>query len=95
LYISKGQGNLWLNATQGTYSVWKNIYDNFVVFPTGVDKSRILGAEVCLWGEVSNQDTLENNLWMRSSAFAARVWSEKTMILHELVAKLVENQRAL
>jgi len=44
LYINKGQGNLWLNGTQGTYTVWKNIYDNFIVFPKGLDRSRILGA---------------------------------------------------
>jgi hypothetical protein len=44
LYISKGQGNLWLNGTQGVYSVWRNIYENFTVFPAGVDPARILGA---------------------------------------------------
>jgi hypothetical protein len=43
LYLNKGQGNLWLNGTQGIYSVWRAIYENFVVFPSGVDKSRILG----------------------------------------------------
>jgi hypothetical protein len=43
LYLNKGQGNLWLNGTQGVYSVWRAIYENFVVFPSGVDKSRILG----------------------------------------------------
>ena len=92
LYISKGQGNLWLNGTQGTYTVWKTIYENFVVFPSGVDRSRIMGAEVCLWGEVSNEDTLENNIWMRASAFAARVWTEKIAYTYEIVTSLVELQ---
>jgi hexosaminidase len=95
LYLSKGQGNLWLNGTQGAYSVWRQIYEKLVVFPAGVDATRILGAEVCLWGEVSNEDTLENNLWMRASAFAGRVWSATTLQTHELVGKLVEIQRAL
>ena len=95
MYINKGQGNLWLNTTQGTYTVWKNIYDNFTVFPQGLDRSRILGAEVTLWGEVSNEDTLENNLWMRSSAFAARVWSEKILQTYEIVTYLVELQYTL
>jgi len=58
LYLNKGQGNLWLNASQGEYPVWKGIYQNFTIFPAGVDKSRILGAEACLWGEVSNEDTM-------------------------------------
>jgi len=52
------------------------------VYPQGVDKSRILGAIACLWGEVSNEDTLENNLWMRATAFASRVWSEKIQQTH-------------
>lgn len=26
LYLNKGQGNLWLNATQGSYSNWRQIY---------------------------------------------------------------------
>lgn len=95
LYISKGMGNLWLNGTQGAYPVWRQIYEKFVLFPAGVEPTRILGAEVCLWGEVSNEDIMENNIWMRSSAFAARIWSSKTLLTHELVAGMVTIQRAL
>jgi hypothetical protein len=58
LYLNKGHGNIWLNGTAGEYSVWKILYQKLVVFPKGVDKNRILGGEVCLWGEVSNEDTL-------------------------------------
>jgi N-acetyl-beta-hexosaminidase len=93
--LNKGQGNLWLNASQGEYTVWRNIYENLTVFPQGVDRSRILGAEACLWGEVSNEDTLENNLWMRATAFASRVWSEKILNTYEIVASLVQIQYAL
>jgi hypothetical protein len=69
LYINKGFGNIWFNSSAGTYSVWKQIYKRFNVFPEGIDKSKILGAEVTLWGEVSNDDTLENNIWLRATAF--------------------------
>jgi hexosaminidase len=93
--LSLGQGNLWLNGSQGVYAVWKTIYYNFTLYPQGVDKNRILGAEACLWGEVSNEDTLENNLWMRSSAFASRVWTEKMLPLNEIVASLVNLQKIL
>lgn len=65
------------------------------MFPKGVDQSRILGAVACLWGEVSNEDTLENNLWMRATAFASRVWSEKIQKTHEIVASLVDIQYSL
>lgn len=54
-----------------------------------------MGAEVCLWGEVSNEDTLENNLWMRSTAFAARVWSETILPTYQLVGSLVAIQYTL
>jgi hypothetical protein len=32
---------------------------------------------VTLWGEVSNDDTLENNIWTRATAFAAKLWSNQ------------------
>ena len=89
LYLNKGMGFIWQNSSFGTYSVWRKIYDDFVVFPTGVEKSRILGAEVCAWGEVINEDTLENTLWPRASTFAARVWSEPKIQTHELLEHLV------
>jgi len=38
LYLNKGMGNLWLNGTQGEYSIWRQIYEKFVVFPQGVDR---------------------------------------------------------
>lgn len=95
LYINKGQGNIWFNTSAGSYSVWRNIYENFHVFPKLTLKSRILGAEVTLWGEVSNDDTLENNLWMRASAFAGKVWSTKTLPIVDVVRELVSLQYEL
>ncbi len=44
LYINKGIGNIWFNSSAGAYSVWKQIYKGFNVFPEGVAKERILGA---------------------------------------------------
>lgn len=74
LYLNKGNGFIWGN-TFGDYSIWKSLYHELKVFPDNVDPRRILGSVVCLWGEVSNQDTLENNLWMRAAAFSYRVWT--------------------
>ena len=90
-----GKGNIWQNATSGPFKTWKQIYKNFTVFPEGVEKERILGAEVCLWGEVSNEETLENNVWMRASAFAAKVWSSQTLSLEDLVKDLVSLKERL
>jgi hypothetical protein len=44
LYINKGIGNIWFNSSAGAYSVWKQIYDKFEVFPKGIDKTKVLGA---------------------------------------------------
>lgn len=89
LYINKGIGNIWFNSSAGAYSTWKQIYQGFEIFPQGVDKSKILGAEVTLWGEVSNDDTLENNIWMRATAFAEKLWTNQTRTIHELVKEVV------
>lgn len=95
LYINKGIGNIWFNSSAGSYITWKQIYQGFEIFPQGVDKSKILGAEVTLWGEVSNDDLLENNLWMRSTAFAEKLWTEKTRPIKELVKEVVMIQNEL
>lgn len=47
---------------------------------------------MCLWGEVSNEDTFENNLWMRAAAFADRVWNENKSSLTDLAKDLVKLQ---
>ena len=94
MYLSTGKTNIW-SQPFGHYSVWRQIYEKFILFPEGIDKNRIIGAEVCLWGEVSDEDSLENNLWMRASAFASRVWNEKILQTHEVVEGMVEIQKIL
>ena len=89
LYINKGIGNIWFNSSAGSYITWKQIYQGFEIFPQGVDKSKILGAEVTLWGEVSNDDLLENNLWMRSTAFAEKLWTDIKRPIKDLVKEVV------
>lgn len=44
---------------------------------------------------MSNADTLENNLWMRGTAFAGRVWSEQKLATATIVKEIVVVQRAL
>jgi hypothetical protein len=45
-----------------------------------------------LWGEVSNDDTLENNLWMRATAFATKLWSDQVVPIKQLVKDIVALQ---
>jgi hypothetical protein len=42
--------------------------------PAGFAKERILGGEVCLWGEVNVDATTDNNLWPRAAAMGGRLW---------------------
>lgn len=76
LYLNSGQGFV-TSKSFGHYSTWEEIYVNFMLFPDGVDGQRILGASVALWGEVSNEDMLDNNLWPRSIVFAEMTWTDQ------------------
>lgn len=49
-----------------TYIKWRDIYKFEPKF-TGVN---IIGGEVCMWGELSNQRTNEQKIWNRASILA-------------------------
>lgn len=53
-----------------------------------IDSSRILGGEVILWTDISNENTLDNDLWIRSAAFAERVWSSTISDTASFVRKM-------
>jgi hexosaminidase len=93
--LNTGKTNIWQNGSLGSFSTWKHIYQNFLLFPEGVDKERILGAEACLWGETSNENTLDNNLWVRATALGARLWSETVLETYQLVEEMVSVQMEL
>jgi hypothetical protein len=94
LYLNSGQGFITGNPL-GHFSSWRQIYENFTVFPTGVDRNRVLGAEALLWGEVSNEETLDTNLWMRAASFAETVWTDKRSTTAEIVQRLVAISKEL
>lgn len=48
-YLNGGQGFI-TGDPHGHFATWRQIYEKFEVFPAGVDKSRVLGAEAPLWG---------------------------------------------
>lgn len=40
-------------------------------------KDKVIGAEVVLWGETSNEFTHHIKLWLRASTLAERLWNSK------------------
>lgn len=94
LYLNSGQGFV-TGDPFGHFSTWLQIYTSFTIFPAGVDKARILGAEAPLWGEVCNEETLDVQLWMRASAFAEKVWSSETSKTADIAARLVALSKEL
>ena len=67
---------IYLNSNNA--DIFKNLY-NFDPTNHGIlNKTQVIGAEACLWGEEVNSDNLETKLWPRLSAFAESMWSGNT-----------------
>lgn len=92
LYIDVGYGNVFGNPSWAPFITWKDIY-NFEPFPKEIPRERVLGSEVTLWAEVNSDETTDNHLWSRTSAFAERVWNAEVKDNErDLVTRLYANE---
>jgi hexosaminidase len=77
-YLDMGVGN-YLGVSYGSYQTWMDLYNQDIgrLIENYENKKNVIGAEVCLWSELSNQYVHHSKIWIRSSAFAERVWTFK------------------
>ncbi|KAJ1916125.1 Glucosamine-6-phosphate isomerase (Glucosamine-6-phosphate deaminase) (GNPDA) (GlcN6P deaminase) [Mycoemilia scoparia] len=83
-YLDCGHG-AWLSNSNGTswcdpYKNWVNVYqyDPLTNVTKPEEQALVLGGEVTLWSEQSDQYSLDTYLWPRSSAHAEIMWSGPT-----------------
>ena len=46
-------------------------------FKASYQDVKVIGGEVCMWGELNSRQTHEQKVWMRASVLAERLWNEK------------------
>ena len=73
-----GVGN-YLGVSYGNYQTWMDLYNQNIgrLIENYDNKDKVLGAEVCLWSELSNQYVHHMKIWIRTSSFAERTWTFK------------------
>ena len=71
-----------MGVSYGNYQTWLDLYNQDIgrMVEAYENKKNVLGAEVCLWSELSNQYMHHMKIWIRSSAFAERVWTTEPFI---------------
>ena len=61
----------------------------------GLDRSKILGGEACMWGELVTEETLNAHLWPSTAAVAERLWSDPDRLPEFLVDSEFSDRAAL
>lgn len=77
LYLDCGDGSF---ANSGLnwcapYKSSQNIYNNRLEAMAGSYIDQVLGAEVAMWSETSDERIIDQKLWPRTAALAERLWT--------------------
>lgn len=76
-------------AIFGDFTSYKTLYE-YEPLPNGIDETRILGSEICLWAEVNDNFSLDRYLWMRASFAAKKMWSNEKKNYKEFLLDMIK-----
>jgi len=65
------------------YCTWTDMFLNEPYSVKGLTeqgKKRILGGEVCMWGELVDRDNIIQVVWPRTASVAERLWSQESQL---------------
>ncbi|KAJ8975712.1 hypothetical protein NQ317_018986 [Molorchus minor] len=77
-YFDKNRiAGIWTTDSGGstTFYTWRNVYENQMYQSS---HPLILGGEVCMWGELVDDNNIEPRIWPRAAAAAERLWTNPT-----------------
>ena len=97
LYLDMGVGN-YLGVAYGNYQTWMDLYniDFAKMIEPYKNKKNVLGAEVCLWSELSNQYIHHMKIWIRTSSFAERTWTpEEFMAKPDALGRIAAQEQLM
>ena len=77
-YLDMGVGN-YFAVSYGSYATWLDLYNQNIpkMVSNYKNKDNVLGAEITLWTEISNQYTTHLKVWIRGSSIAERTWTKE------------------
>ena len=74
MYLDCGFPNLLGDASWcDPYNTWRDILSFDPL--KNLKHQQVLGAEVCVWGDLTTSDNIERKIWMRGSALADKYWN--------------------